>query len=276
MTNWKQTIVEAIKRKGPMQGRLADVFVQLADAERQRMGDDCVAGLIRSISTHKYARPFMASVVAELPKWFHPSRVTELARTCPFVAEHLRGAPHSPAPAQRELPFEAPTVLFLDYDGVLHRGGVYPTPGGRVVSEFGSAVQLLEFAGVLERLLLPYPSLKIVLSTSWVPKLGLPATIAYLPPSLRERVIGTTFPTAGDPVAWNRILRGHQVGGYAKAQGITRWLALDDLSCGFDEYRDRHVQPYENIGMGSLEIQDQLRQALCTLHYPVPAAPRQP
>ncbi|WP_331935436.1 HAD domain-containing protein [Cupriavidus taiwanensis] len=44
----------------------------------------------------------------------------------------------------------------------------------------------------LAELLRPYPSVEIVLTTSWLQSLTLDRVIAYLPPELARRVVGST------------------------------------------------------------------------------------
>jgi hypothetical protein len=85
---------------------------------------------------------------------------------------------------------------------------------------------------LLELLLAPYPDLKIILSTSWVPVMGYEFALKQLSPLLQKRVIGaTTFhaPTRFDTIDID-----------AETRGLTRWLALDDELFGWPEER-RHL-----------------------------------
>jgi hypothetical protein len=52
---------------------------------------------------------------------------------------------------------------------------------------------LFQHANLLEQLLVPYPQVQIVLSTSWVRRYGMTTTAKRLPSSLQARVIGATF-----------------------------------------------------------------------------------
>jgi|HubBroStandDraft_1064217.scaffolds.fasta_scaffold78174_2 hypothetical protein len=62
-------------------------------------------------------------------------------------------------------------VLVLDFDGVRHPNAVFATePKVRLHAE---GHELFESAAVLTEILEPYSELKVVLSTSWVPSLGL-------------------------------------------------------------------------------------------------------
>ncbi|MGU7783273.1 HAD domain-containing protein [Burkholderia sp. PU8-34] len=85
------------------------------------------------------------------------------------------------------------SVLFLNFDGVLHRGASYLTPQG-VASSAPGHIVLFEFALVLDELLRPYPYCQVVLSTDWCPRFGFERARAALPlASLRARVVDATF-----------------------------------------------------------------------------------
>ncbi|WP_343226175.1 hypothetical protein [Ralstonia sp. GX3-BWBA] len=79
--------------------------------------------------------------------------------------------------------------MFVDYDGVLHRGDAYRTHKGIVSSDPGH-IQLFEYAAVLNGLLEPYPSVEVVLSSS-------SPRIASLHKPVSSRDIG---PLIGSPV----------------------------------------------------------------------------
>ena len=160
------------------------------------------------------------------------------------------------------------TWLFLDYDGVLHRGATYVTMTGPVSSAPGQIV-LFEFAGVLEQLLQPYPELRIVLSTDWVATFGFEAALAALPvASLRERVVGATFDPAGHmaPQHWKTLMRGVQVQGFLYRYPCSRWVALDDRLDGFEGNRRRLVLCQEDAGLGDSAVQELLARRLEDLH----------
>lgn len=84
----------------------------------------------------------------------------------------------------------APT-LFLDFDGVLHPDKVYRERGKIVLKMDGFS--LFEWPPLLEEILMPHPDLQIVLSTSWVRVLGFDEALAWLPPGLQQRVVGSTL-----------------------------------------------------------------------------------
>ena len=160
------------------------------------------------------------------------------------------------------------TWLFLDYDGTLHRGPTYVTATGPVSGAPGQ-IQLLEYAGLLEQLLQPYPELRIVLSTDWVATFGFEATLTALPvASLRERVIGATFDPAGhiSPHHWKTLMRGVQVQHYLYRNPCSRWLALDDRADGFEGNRRHLVLCQEDAGLGDSVVQELLATRLEELH----------
>lgn len=128
-------------------------------------------------------------------------------------------------------------ILYLDYDGILHPADVRVTPDEPLrprvyVRGMPTGQRLFRYMPLLELVLAPYPDLKIILSTSWVPALGYEFALKQLSPSLYKRVIGaTTFhaPTRFDSIDID-----------AETRGLTRWLALDDDLFGWPEER-RHL-----------------------------------
>lgn len=131
------------------------------------------------------------------------------------------------------------TTLFLDYDAVLHGDEVYR------VSKYGVVLRgpgtLFEHAPALEVALARFPSLRIVLSTSWVAAFGYRRARARLPPQLAARVVGSTYHShaAAD---WHLQTRYYQILTYVERHGLgTRWLAVDDDIDGWPESHIRHV-----------------------------------
>ncbi|MDP1870810.1 MAG: HAD domain-containing protein [Gallionella sp.] len=70
-------------------------------------------------------------------------------------------------------------MLFLDFDGVLHPNEAFMTKTGVVLRCDGH--NLFEHAELLADLLEPYPTVKIMLSTSWVWTLNFKKAKARLP-----------------------------------------------------------------------------------------------
>jgi hypothetical protein len=100
---------------------------------------------------------------------------------------------------------------------------------------------LFEHAVLLEQALEPYPSLRIVLSTSWVLHHGLAKARQNLRPGLRARVIGATFHPRADADAFLAMPRGQQVESDVVRRAPRAWLALDDRDEGWSATSRRHV-----------------------------------
>jgi hypothetical protein len=152
-------------------------------------------------------------------------------------------------------------VLFLDFDGVLHRLGAIRTRKG--IASTSPSIQLFEFAPILVDCLVPYISVEIVLSTSWVHRLGYQRARSALPAALRERVIGSTFHSKYfDAETWASKPRGAQVLRYIRRHRLTKWLAIDDEILGFAEHMSHVVRCDESLGLGDLVTQKLLRAGL--------------
>lgn len=158
-------------------------------------------------------------------------------------------------------------VLFLDFDGVLHRGNSYLTPEG-VVSGAPGQIELFEYADLLAQLLEPHPLVELVLSTDWVPKFGFELARDALPiEGLRHRVSASTFDGGIDDVLyWLEMPRGRQVLQYVSRHRLTNWLALDDRRDGFESCRARLVHCQTMVGLGDEAVQHRLTQ-LCKEHF---------
>lgn len=155
-------------------------------------------------------------------------------------------------------------ALFLDFDGVLHPDAVY-REGRRIVLR-ADGVALFEWVGVFEDLIAPYPSLQVVLSTSWVQVLGFDVAYSHLPGLIQERVVGATwYQTA--PRRWNRLSRYEQIRHTVERHHYSRWLAVDDDGAGWaDEHRPNLVHTDPLLGLGARAAQQDLREKLEWLH----------
>ncbi|SEK07254.1 HAD domain-containing protein [Paraburkholderia diazotrophica] len=153
-------------------------------------------------------------------------------------------------------------VLFVDYDGTLHRGDAYRTPNGIVSSH--PSIQLFEYAHILAEAIAPYPDLELVLSTSWVKAIGFNRARDSLPlPELRSRVIGATYHTKFyDRHVWNQIPRGEQIRRYVGRHHLASWLAIDDRDDGFGNARAHLVLCDTSNGLGREDTQHALKHAL--------------
>lgn len=154
-------------------------------------------------------------------------------------------------------------VLFLDIDGVLHRGVARRSRRG-VVSSAPGHIELFEYAPVLEDLLRPYPNLEIVVSSDWSLVMGMEFTRNAIPsPQLRDRIIGATSDgCAFDWGLWPMLPRGAQVLDYVRRNAPLRWLAVDDRSDGFEAFRDQLVHCQTEVGLGDPAVVEQFRRRL--------------
>jgi hypothetical protein len=177
-------------------------------------------------------------------------------------------------------------ALYLDYDGVLHPSDVRITTAEpmrpRVYNGRPTDHPLFEHAPLLERVLAPFPDVKLVLSTSWVRTLGYEYTAQQLPPALRQRVVGTVW--QGEMLEHPPRSRYDAIRTDADARGLDRWLALDDDTEGWPEdQRYRLIAPNNAwYGLSQPGVADELSQALAllcaglSLHARMPLAPHVP
>jgi hypothetical protein len=146
-------------------------------------------------------------------------------------------------------------VIFLDIDNVLHAIDAYVV-NGRVVAGSPTS-QLFQFATDLEVLLAPYPSVVIILSSSWVPVLGYKFTVAQFPQqSLQARMKGSTFEQEDETDAdWQHLSRGAQVLRFVRRYKLRNWLAIDDMRAGFDGHEARLIHCQTGVGLGDKDVQ---------------------
>jgi hypothetical protein len=126
-------------------------------------------------------------------------------------------------------------VLFLDFDGVLHPDAVYLTRNGPTLRAEG---KLFIWAPALIEVLNEFPTVSIVLSTSWVRHLGFKRAVSFLPPELAVRVAGATWHSSmakewlGDN-RWDGRTRYDQISRYAARAKLANWVSLDDDPVGW-------------------------------------------
>lgn len=156
-------------------------------------------------------------------------------------------------------------VLYLDFDGVLHPDAVYLVRGQIVLKADGFS--LFEWAPVLYEQLGPYPSIQLVLSTSWVKVLGYDIAIGYLPIELQQRVVDATWSPAIRPARWERhMTRYMQIAEHASRHHVRRWIAVDDDIEGWSsEHVPRLVATEPELGLGDIRAQRLLAERLAWL-----------
>jgi hypothetical protein len=155
-------------------------------------------------------------------------------------------------------------ILFLDFDGVLHPASVFLREGRPTLVGPG---KLFMWASVLDTLLLPYPDVRIVLSTSWCVHRGFARAKGELPPGLSGRVIGSTWHSRMTKAEFLEKPRFHQILEWlARSPRRPRqWLAIDDDDVGWAETnRDLlvHTDPHLGLSASStvVELTDKLQQ----------------
>ena len=154
-------------------------------------------------------------------------------------------------------------LLYLDFDGVLHHHDVWwherIGPYMRAPEEY----KLFQHLPLLEAVLAPYPSVKIVLSTSWVRRYGCAKAAKQLGPRLRQRVIGATFHSRMSEDLFTALPRGKQVWDDVQRRSPLGWIALDDDDHGWPpEYAGHLVKTHPKEGLSCRNAQQAFRAAL--------------
>jgi hypothetical protein len=133
------------------------------------------------------------------------------------------------------------SILYLDYDGVLHPESVYQKHGKAPYVHNAPGHRLFEHAPALVELLQPYPDVKIVLSTTWSRLRGMSRAAKSLPLALRSRVVGATYHSQMDAWWFSQLPRGKQVLLDVCRRRPSSWLALDDDRDGWGAFNDHVV-----------------------------------
>lgn len=152
------------------------------------------------------------------------------------------------------------SVLYLDFDGVLHPSDVYLIDGLPVLQGDQEHLGLFCWVRPLEILLVEFPEVDIRLSTSWVARVSFEYAKAQLPAYLQTRVTGATWIGGAD---FDRQTRYQQILSDAHANEITDWVSIDDDNFGWpDAERQRLVHTYGNRGISDPVAQGNLYERL--------------
>lgn len=102
---------------------------------------------------------------------------------------------------------------------------------------------LFEHTELLSRVLTGRPDIRIVLSTSWVPRLGFDRAKSFLPGVLQERVIGATWHRHAGLLKndWFLLSRYVQIESYVRRHHLTDYLAIDDDADGWPAAERQHL-----------------------------------
>jgi hypothetical protein len=134
------------------------------------------------------------------------------------------------------------TILFLDFDGVMHPNEVFMSrkvAGGVVLRCDGH--NLFEHAELLADLLEPHQDVRIVLSTSWVHALSFSRAKERLPERLRSRVKSATWHSQRNKYEWHSMTRYQQILQYVNRHNITDWLSIDNDDLGWPDAKRHHL-----------------------------------
>lgn len=158
-------------------------------------------------------------------------------------------------------------LLYLDFDGVLHHHDVWwhelVGPYMRAPEEY----KLFQHLPLLERMLEPYPHVRIVLSTSWVHRYGCAKAAKQLGPRLRQRVVGATFHSRMSQDLFTALPRGTQVWDDVQRRKPKNWIALDDDPEGWPtESAGKFIQTDAKDGISTVEVLRSLEAALARMH----------
>jgi hypothetical protein len=132
-------------------------------------------------------------------------------------------------------------VLFLDFDGVLHRYGCKPA-------------DLFVHRPVLEAWLLQHPNVDVVVSSTWRLTRSIDELRALFSPPFRPRIVGMTPKLDGDSP--ERFTREAEVAMWLRASGQPwrPWAALDDQARLFKPFNDRVVLCDPAFGLTDVEL----------------------
>lgn len=157
-------------------------------------------------------------------------------------------------------------ILYLDFDGVLHHEDVRFSPKRGPFIKAPGQYTLFQHAPLLEELLVPYPDIKIVLSTAWVRVYSFSKATKRLPASLRERCIGATYHSSVVEHHFIQQPRGMQVANDVYTRKPSAWLALDDDHKDWPRYcLDNYVRTHEHDGISDPDVLNEIKVKLASM-----------
>lgn len=184
------------------------------------------------------------------------------------------GAPHPLQTGIPQLESQSDVLLYLDLDGVVQHEAVlfHPKRGIYMSPAEAPARTLFEWVPILLDILTPYPSVRLVLSSSWCVRPGYGRTMKRLPAELRSRFVGGTYHRGfhgSDPWGKESFLRkprGLQVLEDVERRKPCRWLALDDDVEDWPEGIVQHLIACDGrTGLSSVRVQYELKTRLAEL-----------
>ncbi|MFH7040783.1 HAD domain-containing protein [Paucibacter sp. JuS9] len=169
-------------------------------------------------------------------------------------------------------------MLYLDLDGVVHHHAVYQDRRRGIYMSPTEAPgrRLFEWADLLVELLRPYPSIGLVLSSSWCRRPGYARTLKLLPSELRARFVGGTFHRSvhgadqGAELEFASLPRGVQIARDVARRRPRGWLALDDDGIGWpDEHRVHLLLCDGRVGISAPATQNELLRRMSNMVNPI-------
>ena len=155
-------------------------------------------------------------------------------------------------------------IVYLDYDGVLHSDEVFWYRKKGVVVKADH--DLFAAAGILDSILAPYPSVQLILATTWVRVLSYHTAAKRLPPGLQTRLCGATWHTSIDAEWWSTLTRYEQIANHVRRHAIENWLAIDNDAEGWPlDEADRLVRTRDSHGLLEPAAQCELARKLALL-----------
>jgi hypothetical protein len=161
--------------------------------------------------------------------------------------------------------------LYLDYDGVVHAGGALRHREPPFLRSAHRGHELFEYLPTLELLLEPYPTVRIVLSTSWVTALSFEQAKSFLTLELQRRVIGATYDRRVMSLRkFQEMPRYKQILQDVERRKPARWIAIDDYF-GEDvpaSAQVHFVKTPPRLGLGSSSAVKRLKRCLMDAYSP--------
>lgn len=143
--------------------------------------------------------------------------------------------------------------LYLDFDGVTHRFGE-PALNDRF--RLLDNPNLFQWLPILETLLEPHPTVRIIVSSDWRRLFDDEALKQLLGPSLACRFVGVV-----DVIETSRA---NEIQIDAERRGLASWVALDDHPTVIEASRtdSRYIACDSTTGLSNPRVQKQLKSFL--------------
>ena len=159
-------------------------------------------------------------------------------------------------------------LMYLEFDGTLHPkrclwggSGPYLEPAG--------GHELFEHARLLDTILCEYPSVRVVLNSVWIEKLGVNGALAHLPAPLRRRVIGTTLEVATPRQPLMQLGPVERILLDVERRKPSGWIALQPEAEGWPGSLDANVvKTHAEEGIAPVLVQAALHSRLLSISLP--------